>query len=123
MREYEILYIIKPHLPDEDYTKIVAAFEGWITSNGGEIILSNVMGLKELATVFDKKTHGYYVQCQFKSGNEALLEIQSKLAVNEIIFRHLLVTLDSIHPKPGSELKKRNKKSKSSLSVPEKKEV
>ena len=122
MREYEILYIIKPHLSEEDYTKIIHTFEGWITQNGGEILLSNVMGLKELATVLDKQTHGYYVQCQFRSGNEALDEIATRLGVSETIFRHLLVTLDSIQPKPGSEAKKKPRKSDTTPVEAEKKE-
>lgn len=118
MREYEILYIIKPHLPEEDYTKIIQNFEGWITQKGGELLLSNPIGLKELATVFDKQTSGYFVQCQFKGNNEVLDEIHTRLAVSESIFRHLLVSLDSILQKPGSKrLTKKEKKAKKEADV------
>ncbi len=95
-KAYEILFIIKPHLPEETNQEIISAFQGWITNNEGEVTLMNPWGIKELATVLDKFTHGYYVQCQFKGTNKTLNEIKNRIAVSETIFRHLLVTLDSV---------------------------
>ena len=60
----------------------------------------------DLATVFDKLTHGYYVQCQFKGTNKTLAEIKNRIAVSETIFRQLTVTLDSVQSdKPAPERK------------------
>ncbi len=105
MKEYEILFIVKPHQSDETNQEVVSTFEKWITSTGGEVTLMKPWGLKELATVFDKHTHGYYVQCQFKAGNETLNEIKNRLAVSEVIFRHLMVTLDSIQSSKPPKVK------------------
>jgi len=96
MKAYEILFIIKPHLPEETNQEILTSFQHWITSTGGEILLFKPWGLKELATVLDKFTHGYYVQCHFKGTNKTLTEIKNRIAVSETIFRNLLVTLDSV---------------------------
>lgn len=93
------MLIIKPHLSEEKYQEVISGFEKWITSTGGEITLLKPWGTRELATEFDKNTHGYYVQCQFKAENATLEELNSRLRVNESIFRFLLVTMDSIRPK------------------------
>ncbi len=96
MNAYEILFIIKPHLAEEANEEIMKSFQGWVTSTGGEVTLFKPWGLRELATVFEKHTHGFYVQCQFKCGNPTLAEIKTRLGVSETVFRYLLVTLDSV---------------------------
>lgn len=112
-KEYEILFIMKPHLSEEAYAEATATFQTWITSTGGEVTLLKPLGLKELATIFDKQTHGYYVQCQFKSGNPTLVELRSRIKVSETIFRYLIVTLDSIVAKERPEKPKKAKKAAS----------
>jgi small subunit ribosomal protein S6 len=94
---YEILFIIKPHLSDEIYEKTVQTFEEILKQNEGEVLLLEKIGLKPLASKLENKyTKGYYVQCQFKGTNKTLTSIKRKLAVNENVFRHLIVKLDSI---------------------------
>ena len=109
-KEYEILFIMKPHLSEEAYAEATATFQNWITSTGGEVTLLKPQGLKELATIFDKNTHGYYVQCQFKSGSPTLIELRDRIKVSEVIFRYLIVTLDSIIGKEKPEKPKKAKK-------------
>ncbi len=96
MKAYETLFIIRPHLAEDVNEEIMKSFQEWITSTGGEITLFKPWGLRELATVLDKNTHGFYVQCQFKGTNKTLTEIKNRIAVSETIFRHLTVTLDSV---------------------------
>lgn len=105
-KSYEILFIIKPNLAEDVTEEILKSFQGWVTNNEGEILLFKPWGLKELATVFDKMTHGYYVQCQFKGTNKTLTEIKNRFAVSETVFRNLVVTLDSVQSdKPVEERK------------------
>jgi small subunit ribosomal protein S6 len=99
MREYDILFIMKPHLAEDVYSSIVESFEKWITDNEGEIDLLNAAGIKDLASTLSGFDQGYYVHCQFKGTNKTIDEINKRMKVNETIFRHLLVTLDSIQQK------------------------
>ncbi len=108
--EYEILFIMKPHLGEEIYTETITTFQSWITSTGGEIVSLKPLGTRELATIFNKFSQGYYVQCHFKGNNATLDEIQNRVRVSEIIFRQLVVTIDSIIEKPRPEKEKKAKK-------------
>ncbi len=108
MTDYEIMFILKPHLSEEIYKTTVEQFQSWITKQGGEILSLSCLGMKELAQTFGKFNHGYYVQSQFKAGNPALEEIQRNISVSEIFMRHLIVTVESItiHKRPIDEKKK-----------------
>tara|TARA_B100002051_G_C16175792_1_gene364926 strand:+ start:195 stop:521 length:327 start_codon:yes stop_codon:yes gene_type:complete len=93
---YEILLIVKPNLSQDNYKKIEDTIKSWIEDTGGEILLFDNWGVKELATEFNKNKQGLYIQCQFKSGATTLEEIESNIRVNEDIIRHLTVKLESI---------------------------
>ena len=99
-REYEILYIIKPHLGDEKVKKINDSLQSWITSTGGEIILFKDLGLRELGTEFKKNKQGHYALCQFKGNQKVLTELNEKLRVTENIIRYLNVKLEDVEA-PG----------------------
>ncbi|MCP4049158.1 MAG: 30S ribosomal protein S6 [bacterium] len=95
-REYELLFIIKPHLSKEEYKEMFERVQKYITDNKGEILLSSEPGLKELATPVNKITQGYFIQIQFAGNNKVLSEIKTYFSINENIIRNLIVRLDSI---------------------------
>jgi small subunit ribosomal protein S6 len=95
-KEYEILYIIKPHLGDEKVKKINDNLQSWITSSGGEILLFKEIGLRDLGTEFMKNKQGYYSLCQFKGDEAVLTELNEKLRVTEDIIRYLNVKLKAV---------------------------
>ncbi len=100
MRDYEILFILKPNLGDDKNTEMVKQFENWISSSEGEISKLDIWGLKDLASTFQKFTKGYFVLCEFKGTPKTLNEIKQRIGVNENFIRYLLVRLESVKAKP-----------------------
>lgn len=96
MKEYEILYIIKPNLDDETTSGIDESLKDVISKNDGEILFHNDWGIRDLATEFDKFTQGHYIQIQFKATNKTLDELREYIRVNEDILRHLIVDMKSV---------------------------
>ena len=94
MREYECLFIIKPHLSEEEYTKHIDAFKSWITDNEGEILKLEVIGKKDLSYEMKKNKQGYYVLCEFKGTNKTLDEVNRRFKVNEDFLRSLTIKLE-----------------------------
>ncbi|MGE4170479.1 MAG: 30S ribosomal protein S6 [Candidatus Margulisiibacteriota bacterium] len=110
MKEYEILFIVKPHLGDDQYQDLSDKFVSWVKDNGGDIIFIKPMGLRELGPTFGRHLQGYYIQSHFKATPKTLTEIKNRFAVTETVIRHLIVTLDSIQSsKPRVEKPKREK--------------
>ena len=59
MKNYEIMFIIKPTLSEEDNKKVIESFGEILTKNGANIIDSQDMGSRELAYEIKKYKSGY----------------------------------------------------------------
>ena len=87
------LWICSPNFTRiEVMEEIVDAIE----SGKGEILLHKDLGLKELASEFNKQNQGYYVQVQYTADNKILNELSNFFHITEDVLRHLNVTLESI---------------------------
>mgnify|MGYP001189731937 CR=1 FL=1 len=94
-REYEILYIIKPNLGQEEVKKVNDDIQSVIKETGGEIITFKDLGVRELGTEFKKNKQGHYALYQFKADNAVLTELNEKLRVTESVLRFIIIKLES----------------------------
>ncbi len=60
MREYEIMYIVRPDIEEEAKTALVERFNGILTDNGAEIVKVDEKGKKRLAYEINDYRDGYY---------------------------------------------------------------
>ena len=93
---YEILFIVKANLGEEEISKVTDQFKSWVEKNEGTIHLFNNLGKREIATPIKHDTHGIYIQAQFSATPKTLKILENNFKVSETILRHLIVTLDSI---------------------------
>ena len=47
LRDYEVMYIVKPNLEEEQYTQIIEKYKALVQANGGEIVEALSLGEKE----------------------------------------------------------------------------
>lgn len=95
MRKYEIMYVIRPTLDDEEKKALVERFDDVLTSNGAEIIESKDWGKRRLAYEIDDLREGFYQLVTLNAGNEALDEFKRLANINESIIRHMAIRLDA----------------------------
>ena len=67
MRDYEVLYILRPDMTEEEYTAAVEKFNALIQANGGEVVKTDIWGKRKLAYEIEKLREGYYVLVTFKA--------------------------------------------------------
>ncbi|WP_457622028.1 30S ribosomal protein S6 [Persephonella sp.] len=79
MRYYELVFVLKPTLTEEEISSKVESVQSLITSNGGEIYNFEKWGRKELAYPIQNFNSGYYFIINFKTEN---YELPSKLEYN-----------------------------------------
>ncbi|MFZ3053062.1 MAG: 30S ribosomal protein S6, partial [Sulfuricurvum sp.] len=87
MRHYENLVIVKPTLTEEEIKNTLALVEEVITSNGGEIIGRDAMGMKKLAYPIEKNVRGYFYVMYYTVAPSAISEIERRFRINEEILR------------------------------------
>ncbi len=66
MRNYEIMYIIRPDIEEEARKELIERFNSILTDNGATIEKVDEMGLRRLAYEIKKYRDGYYVVVNFK---------------------------------------------------------
>ena len=92
MREYEIVYVIRPDLTDEDRTAKVDRIHSLITEHGGEIAKTEEWGTRVLAYEIRHCAEGYYGLTEFLLSPESIRPIEERLNIDEEILRYQIVS-------------------------------
>ena len=94
MRTYELLFIARPELEEEELGALVESIQKAMTDNGGEIVDVEHWGKRTLAYAIKHKTEGYYVLIHAKLELPAIREMERTLKLSEDVLRYLLVRMD-----------------------------
>lgn len=123
MRHYENLVIVKPTLTEEEIKNTIATVEEFITSNGGEIIARDAMGMKKLAYPIEKNARGYFYVMYYKIAPSAISEIERRFRINEEILRFVTMKYDTKREiKAWNDMVEKTKKVAPTAAVAEKTE-
>ncbi len=91
MRKYEIMFIVRPTLGEDEIKKVIKDFGKILTSNGAKIIEEKDMGQRELAyEIKDFKSGYYYVYNVEAKTDEAIREFDRLALISKDIVRHLI---------------------------------
>ncbi|MBT2584192.1 30S ribosomal protein S6 [Planococcus sp. ISL-109] len=95
MREYELMYIVRPSIEEDAKKALVERFSEILTSNGAEIIESKEWGKRRLAYEINDFKEGFYQIVKANAGAEAINEFTRLANINEDIIRYIAVRLDA----------------------------
>lgn len=96
MRNYEIMFIIKPTLSEEEITKVANNFKNTLESLGSKVTGSDAWGQKPLAYDIKKGSEeyksGYYFVYQVEAENDAgIKEFERLSGISSDMLRHLII--------------------------------
>ena len=94
MRQYELILIIQPDLDEEATNEQIDRVKAMITTQGGEILKSDLWGLKSLAYEIQDFREGYYVYMEVKFNPQFGSELKQNLRYIEPIIRYSLTRKD-----------------------------
>jgi small subunit ribosomal protein S6 len=95
MRHYENLVIVKPTLTAEEIKSQLSDIEDIITSNGGEIVARDEMGIRKLAYPINKNERGFMYVMYFKMDPASIAEVERRYRINENLLRFVTIKYDS----------------------------
>jgi small subunit ribosomal protein S6 len=93
-QEYELVFIVKPDIVDEQLENTINAVSQLITSKGGEVSGIDQWGKKKLAYPIKHSLEGTYVLAKIKLAPQYCKEVEASLQISESILRHLLVKVE-----------------------------
>jgi small subunit ribosomal protein S6 len=89
------MFIVKPTLTQEEIEAQIATVKANIEKNGGEIVSTDDMGMRQLAYEIQKNKRGYYYVIYFKAPSESIKELERTYRVNENIMRFIFIKYES----------------------------
>ena len=91
MKNYEIMYIVRPTLGEDDLKKVTENFANVLTSNGATINETVEMGQRELAYEIKDFKSGYYYVLEISANDDKAINEFDRLAlISSDIVRHLI---------------------------------
>jgi small subunit ribosomal protein S6 len=93
-RTYELMFIVRPDMTDEDLDKLISTLGAAIPSGGGSIKTVEKMGKRRLAYTVRKFHEGVYVLLTVEGGGAVMHELERRLRVTEPVIKFLTVRID-----------------------------
>lgn len=102
LKDYEILYIVRPEMDEEQLQEAVSSVSRLIENLGGTSQKTDVWGRRRLAYEVKHLREGQYVLTDFQIEPTRVPEMESTLKISDMVFRHLIVR----KPQPKREAEK-----------------
>jgi len=93
-RTYELMFIVRPDMTEEDQDKLISTLEAAVTSSGGQVKNVEKMGKRRLAYTVRKFHDGLYMLLSFEGSGGLVHELERRLRVTEPVIKFLSVRVD-----------------------------
>ena len=96
MRNYEIMFIVRPTLGEDEIKKVASDFQKTLESNGAKVTSVDAWGQKTLAYEIKLRNNtyksGYYFVVNIEAGDDKAVKEFDRLAlISSDIIRHIII--------------------------------
>lgn len=96
-RSYEVMFIVRPDLVEEELDKLVGTLQNHATTAGATVKNVEKMGKRRLAYDVKKFQDGQYVLFTLASDGKSVAELERRLRVTEPVIKFITVRTDEEH--------------------------
>jgi small subunit ribosomal protein S6 len=93
-RTYELMFIVRPDMADEDLDKLISTLETAVSTTGGTVKSVEKMGKRRLAYSVRRFHDGVYVLLTVEGSGGLIHELERRLRVTEPVIKFLTVRID-----------------------------
>ena len=93
-RTYELMFIVRPDMTDEDLDKLISTLQSAVPGTGGTVKSVEKMGKRRLAYTVRRFHDGIYVLMVVEGGGAVIHELERRLRVTEPVIKFLTVRVD-----------------------------
>ena len=92
-RNYEVMFIVRPDMVEEELNKLIATLESSVTAAGGTT-KSEVWGKRRLAYKVGRFNDGIFILMLIDAAGSVVHEVERRLRVTEPVIKFLTVRTD-----------------------------
>ncbi len=90
---YEMMYILRPELSDEQVSQAVQKYNDFLTNHGASDIEVKNLGKRKLAYTIKKRNDGIYIQLNYKADGTQVAPLERAMRLSEEVIRYLTIAL------------------------------
>jgi small subunit ribosomal protein S6 len=117
-RTYEVMFIVRPDVVEEDLDKLIAGLEGSVKQAGGNVKSVEKLGVRRLAYQVKKFNDGQYVLFHVDADGAVVAELERRLRVSEPVIKFLSVRMDEEEKRLAKVKALRDSRKKQSAQAP-----
>ena len=91
MNNYEIMYILRPDLSEEQVGETTNKYQSFLSENGAESIEIDIKGKRRLAYPIGKYLDGIYVIKNFQADGSQIATLERMMRLSEDAIRYLTI--------------------------------
>ncbi len=92
-RSYEMMYILRPDLSEEQVEETVNKYTNFLRENGAENIQIQNRGKRRLAYPIKKYLDGIYIQMNYEADGTQIAALERTMRLGEEVIRYLTIKL------------------------------
>ncbi|HEY1270753.1 MAG TPA: 30S ribosomal protein S6 [Terriglobales bacterium] len=93
-RTYELMFIVRPDMAEEDLDKLISTLESQVATSQGTVKNVERMGKRRLAYVVRRFQDGMYILLTVEGSGDMIHELERRLRVTEPVIKFLTVRID-----------------------------
>ena len=93
-RTYEVVFIVDPGVGDDEVMRLSETVQKIITSQGGHIVKTEMMGRRQLAYEINHRREGTYILLEIEGSGAEIAELERRMRVNDQILRYMTIRVD-----------------------------
>ncbi len=93
-RTYELMFIVRPDMAEEDLDRLISTLESQVSTAGGTLKNMERMGKRRLAYLVRGFQDGMYVLFTLEGSGEVVRELERRLRVTEPVIKFITVRVD-----------------------------
>src|SRR5258708_39409847 len=93
-RTYELMFIVRPDMTEEDQDKLISTLETAVTSSGGQVKNMEKMGKRRLAYTVRRFHDGLFMLLTFEGSGGLVRELDRRRRESEPVIKFLSVRID-----------------------------
>ena len=93
-RTYELMFIVRPDMPEEEQDKLISNLETQVGNAGGTVKSVERMGKRRLAYIVRKFQDGIYMLMTLEGEGGMVKEVERRLRVTEPVIKFITVRID-----------------------------
>ena len=93
-RTYEVVFIVDPGVGDDEVMRLSETVQKIITSQGGQIVKTEMMGRRQLAYEINHRRDGTYILLEIEGSGAEIAELERRMRVNDQVLRYMTIRVD-----------------------------